>query len=117
MIPLMGGQYARSITKAEQEILSQHGINPKAVQIPAELLAHVELIGKNIGKFYGMAVGLDFIQHADTGAFYFLESNPGPGGRTMIECWQNGEYDGTMASEQRIVLERSFASLALNRPQ
>lgn len=115
VIPLMGGTNARPVTEKEKTILLDHGIDPADIRIPDTLLQQASLFGANIGKYYGMAVGVDFIQHADTGAFYFLEANGGPGGQTVVECWNGGKENMTVAAGQRAVLERSFANLLINR--
>ena len=114
-IPLLGGERARRVTSEEEEILVAHGIAPFSIEIPEILAEEAESIGKGIGKFYGLAVGLDFLQNHDTGEFYFLEANAGPGGQTFLECWFNGDTSLSAADGQRALLGQCFASIALSR--
>jgi hypothetical protein len=111
VIPLMGGRNARHITLEEEGILSEHGVDPRHIQVAHKLLEQVTIIGENIGKYYGMAVGVDFMQDVKTGKFYFLEANSGPGGRTVAECWDGGKENMSVAKEQRAVLEKSLSHL------
>ncbi len=85
-IPLTGIGAERPKDDTEQAVLISHGMYPDTPQLPKELADAASHLGRTAGKAAGLVCGQDYLMHARTGDFYFLEGNTTPGIKTYEAC-------------------------------
>lgn len=105
LIPLVGVGAEEAQDPISISVLEAHEIDPAHPRIPDELARRAVELGSLFGREHALVLGLDFLQHRDTGEFYFLEGNPGPGGETFRRCWDPEQAFGTY--DTRVALYRA----------
>ncbi len=106
IVPL-GASNPLHLTPMQQEACQKHGIDPSHPQLPAELARQAKAITAAYGRHLGLMVGIDFIQHAQTGDFYYLETNSGPNLQTYIlsHCPEGADKVEVYATLMRQIID------------
>lgn len=84
LIPLMGPGSEEPLFPHQMDILETHDINPRAPEVPKDLIEHASFIGEKTGRHLHPLLGIDFLRP------YVTDINPGPGNRVFAECWNTG---------------------------
>lgn len=77
-IPLTKSEQAKKITKTQEKILKEHGIDPKNPKVPKKLLQLSRKVATTLRKKGVQYSGQDWLQDKK-GKFYLLEVNDSPG--------------------------------------
>ncbi|MCD4740726.1 hypothetical protein K8R43_06095 [archaeon] len=77
-IPLTKSEQAKKITKIQEKILREHGIDPKNPKVPKKLLQLSKKVATTLRKKGVQYSGQDWLQDKK-GKFYLLEVNDAPG--------------------------------------
>jgi len=91
--------------KHDKKLLKMHGIDPGNPTVPFEVANAATKIAHNCERRLGVISGMDFIQNAEDGDWYFLEANHNPALNTYAQS-------RGMNVNQPDTKENPFASIA-----
>lgn len=97
----------RPLSSNENDILAAHNIDPDRPVLPDDVAGQAGRVGRWSGKVAGLVIGVDFVQHRDTGESYLLDINTGPGETVWLEC-RGGRYVTPLST---VVVDMNIDSL------
>ena len=106
-IVLDGNKYSRPPNEVEKKILTAHGLDASQPRLASEIREKSQAAAHELAATTDLVVGIDWIQQADTGKFYFLEVNPGPGHKALQDTYKGLLADKT--EEQLDIIMRTAA--------
>jgi hypothetical protein len=88
--------------KHDKKLLKMHGIDPGKPTVPVDVAEAATKIAETCERRLGIISGIDFIQNAEDGSWYFLEANHNPALNTYaqsrgISIKQDGAHENPLA--------------------
>ena len=108
VIVLSGNENSKQPNEYEREILKDHGLDTEIPQIPEELKQYSTRIAQEMASEIGLVVGIDFIQSAKDGKYYWLETNGGPGLKVYQHSYGYETYPQAYIELHRQIINKAF---------